>query len=194
MERTVDGVRIVARLGNIVGQDADAVVNAADPGMRGGGGVDGAIHASAGPELLRELQRVAPHGAAPGEVVVTPGFGLKARRILHVAGPIWRGGHEGEAEALALCYRNVLAKARELGLGSVAFPSISTGAYGYPVDRAAPIALGEVLRAAHAGECPPEVRFVLFDRRTEAAYDSLLAKFGEIHPPVAQNADGSNGP
>ena len=176
----MNGVRIVALQGDITGQDTEAIVNAANTGMRGGGGVDGAIHRRAGTRLLEELRRVAPSGAKTGEVVVTPGFELAARQILHVAGPIWRGGHEGEDAQLAACYRNALDTAGELGLRSIAFPSISTGAYGYPVDRAAPIALGEVLRNAAGLE---EVRFVLYDRRTEAVYESLMAKFDEIHAP-----------
>ena len=141
----------VVRAG-VLEADADAIVNAANTKMRGGGGVDGAIHRAAGSGLLEELRRASPRGSQTGQVVVTSGHKLPHQFILHVAGPIYRNYAPQEAaRLLALCYSNCLEEANKLGLGSVAFCSISTGAYGYPLEEAAPLALETVckyLRAA----------------------------------------------
>ena len=125
--------------------DADVIVNAANTLMRGGGAIDGLIHQRAGFKMLLELQRVAPRGCETGEVVVTPGFDLPQKWVIHTPGPIWRGGNDGEAELLASCYRNSMLKAIEIGAESIAFCSISTGVYGFPIAQAAPIAIDAVL-------------------------------------------------
>ena len=131
--------------GSVVDQDVDAVVNAANTAMRGGGGIDGVIHRAAGRELMTELRRVAPNGAKTGAAVITKGFMLKQPWIIHTPGPVWKGGNAGEAAKLASCYRSCLEKADEKGLTSLAFCSISTGIYGYPLNQAAPIAIQTVV-------------------------------------------------
>lgn len=189
MDATVEGLRLRLVRGSITDQDADAIVNAANTAMRGGGGVDGAIHRAAGPALLRELATVAPNGAATGQIVTTPGFDLAARYILHVAGPVWHGGHGGEADLLATCYRAAIERAEHLGLCTLAFPSISTGIYGYPIERAAPVALGEAIRAAKRGTELEEIRFVVFSDADAQAYAKLFARLDEIHPAAIERTD-----
>jgi O-acetyl-ADP-ribose deacetylase (regulator of RNase III) len=160
-------VRIEAIQGDITVERVDAIVNAANAALAGGGGVDGAIHRAAGAADLQAACR-ALGGCATGDAKVTPGFGLFARWIIHTVGPVWQGGTAGEADLLASCYRRCVEVADELGATSVAFPAISTGVYGFPRDAAARIAV-ETLRAA--GEL---VRLVAFDRGTFALYQSLL--------------------
>ena len=162
--------------GDIARQRVDAVVTAANRQLAGGGGVDGVIHRAAGPELLRALR---PLGGTPtGTAVITPAFGLGAQGVqyvIHAVGPIWRGGQAGEAELLAGAYRESLKLAVANGCRSVAFPAISTGVYGYPVDRAAPVALGtiqEFLRA-HPNLT---VRLVLYDAGTLGTFQSVLKR------------------
>ena len=138
--------------GSVLEQAVDAVVNAANTGMRGGGGLDGAVHRAAGPGLLVELREKAPSGAPTGAVIVTGGHASGFRHLLHTPGPVWKGGSKGEPDALAACYRNALAAANDLGLASLGLPSISTGIYGYPLDRAAPLAVETVKEWIAANE------------------------------------------
>ena len=151
--------------GDITRDDADAIVNAANAALAGGGGVDGAIHRAAGPRLpaaCREI--IASIGRLPaGRAVVTPGFDLPARFIIHTVGPIWRGGDQGEPEALRSAYAASLARAAENNLSTIAFPAVSTGVYGYPVELAAPIALGTMAEALMAGAVA-EIRLYLHGR------------------------------
>lgn len=159
-----------AARGDITTERVDAVVNAANAALRGGGGVDGAIHRAAGAAELQEACRVHGH-CPPGQAVVTDGFALPARFVIHTVGPVWRGGAEGEPETLAACYRNALAAADEIGARSVAFPCISTGAYGYPAGLAAEVA---VTTARVADTDVELIRFVVFDDATLALYAALL--------------------
>jgi O-acetyl-ADP-ribose deacetylase len=156
--------------GDITAELVDAVVNAANAGLRGGGGVDGAIHRAAGAERLQEACR-AIGGCTPGDAVLTDGFDLPARFIIHTVGPVWRGGTAGEAETLASCYRAALAVADEVGARSVAFPAISTGVYGYPAGEAAAVAVATVGAAVTDVSL---VRFVAFDEATHTRYVELL--------------------
>jgi O-acetyl-ADP-ribose deacetylase (regulator of RNase III) len=161
------GTRLVLIRGDITAQAVDAIVNAANSSLLGGGGVDGAIHRRGGPAILEACQRIReqdyPGGLPAGEAVITTAGELPARHVVHTVGPVWRGGNAGEVVLLAAAYRNSLERARELGLRSVAFPSISTGAYGYPIASAARTAIATVLEhlRAHAGVFE-EIRFVLF--------------------------------
>lgn len=161
-------------LGDITSQAVDAIVNAANGALRRGGGVCGAIHAAAGPDLEAECVQVAaalPGGHLPdGGAVITGGYALRARHVIHAVGPVWHGGHAGEAETLASAYGESIARAREAGLRTIAFPSISTGIFGYPVDLAAPVALRTVAAALPSLGPGAEARFVLFDRGTFDAY------------------------
>ena len=148
--------RLEAVRGDITSERVDAVVNAANAQLRGGGGVDGAIHRAAGAAALQAACR-SIGGCPPGRSVVTDGFDLPARFIIHTVGPVWRGGAGGEAEMLASCYRSALAAADEVGARSLAFPAISTGIYGYPPDEAASIAVSTVARCRHRGQ-PGSIR------------------------------------
>jgi O-acetyl-ADP-ribose deacetylase len=156
--------------GDITAEQVDAVVNAANRGLRGGGGVDGAIHRAAGAERLQAACRAIGE-CPPGGAVCTEGFDLPARFIIHTVGPVWHGGTQGEPETLAACYRNVLAVADAIGARSVAFPAISTGVYGYPLRQAAEVAV-TTTRAADTDVTL--VRFVAFDGTTLAHYLELL--------------------
>lgn len=160
MERQTSGVKIEVKQGDITAQDdVDAVVNAANAELRSGGGVAGAIHNAAGPGLEEEARERAP--IQPGEAVVTGGHGLPNRYVIHTLGPVY-GTDKPEAELLASCYRNSLALAEERGMRSLAFPAISTGIFGYPVEEAAEVAYKTVLDAAEGLEHVRRIRFVLF--------------------------------
>jgi len=159
--------------GNIVEQAVDAVVNAANETLLGGGGVDGAIHRAAGPELLAECRNIG--GCPTGEARITKGYRLKARHVIHTVGPIWRGGGAREAELLTNCYRSVFALASAHRLRSLAFPAISTGVYGYPLEAATRIALGE----ARAQSNFERLVFVCFGSEAFDAYRRIWARIGK---------------
>jgi O-acetyl-ADP-ribose deacetylase (regulator of RNase III) len=159
--------------GDIIHQDTDAIVNAANTLLLGGGGVDGAIHRAAGPELLAECRTLG--GCPTGDAKITQGYRLKARHIIHTVGPVYRGSPR-DAELLASCYQRSLHLAALNHLRTIAFPSISTGVYGYPVDEAAPIALGVVVESLNTPTSIELVRFVLFDRLTFQAYERALER------------------
>ncbi len=156
--------RIEVIEGDIVKLDVDAVVNAANPTLLGGGGVDGAIHRAAGPELLEECRTL--KGCPTGEAKLTKGYKLPAKWVIHTVGPVWHGGRKGEDELLASCYRKSLELAREYSAKTIAFPAISTGAYGFPADRAARIAVSEIRRFLRENELPEKVLLVCFNRET----------------------------
>jgi O-acetyl-ADP-ribose deacetylase len=164
--------RIQVIEGDITAQKVDAIVNAANSSLLGGGGVDGAIHRVAGPGLLAECRNL--HGCATGEAKITGGHRLPARRVIHTVGPVWKGGGHSEDELLAACYRNSLALARDNGVRSIAFPAISTGAYGFPLESACRIALNEVQRFLEANLLPDEVHLVCFDRHTADVYRNMI--------------------
>jgi O-acetyl-ADP-ribose deacetylase len=172
VDREIPSPRIAVVLGDLTRERVDAIVNAANESLRAGGGVDGAIHrAAGGDELGAACARLG--GCEPGDAKVTPGFALPARYIFHAVGPRWSGGERGEAELLASCYRRCLALADDLELASLAFPAISTGAFGFPPDRAAEIAV-TTLRGTPTAVST--VHLVAFDRRTQAVYRQVLAR------------------
>ena len=167
--------RIEIIQGDITKQAVDAIVNAANCSLLGGGGVDGAIHRAAGPELLAECRTL--HGCETGKAKITRGYRLPAKYVIHTPGPVWRGGTHREDELLASCYRSCLALADENGCKTVDFPSISTGVYAFPVERAAGIAIRTI--GAFLADHPAieRVRMVCFDSRTRAAYDAALREW-----------------
>jgi O-acetyl-ADP-ribose deacetylase (regulator of RNase III) len=169
-QRNVRG-RIELVVADITTLDVDAIVNAANSSLLGGGGVDGAIHRAAGPELLAACRAIG--GCPTGEARITPGFRLPARWVIHTVGPVWHGGDRGESEQLASCYRASLQIAAnpEYDIASIAFPSISTGAYGYPVDQAAEIALTEIDRFLAESTVPERVIVCAY---SQAAYDKYF--------------------
>lgn len=176
-EITINQTKVSIVQGDITRQTTDAIVNAANPGLMGGGGVDGAIHRAGGPAILEECKQiVSKQGRLPtGKAVITTGGNLKARYVIHTVGPVWHGGDSNEADLLSSAYRESLKVAAKHNLTSVSFPSISTGVYGYPVSEASRVAVKAV--ASFLKEQPTslkEVVFVLFDARTYEAYSSAL--------------------
>jgi O-acetyl-ADP-ribose deacetylase (regulator of RNase III) len=166
--------RIIITRGDITGLSTDAIVNAANSSLLGGGGVDGAIHRAAGPGLLDECRQLG--GCPPGEARITKGYRLKAKYVIHTVGPVWHGGGHGEDTILGNCYRNSLQLASEHKLKSIAFPGISTGVYGYPKEEAAGIAIRTVRDYLSWHEDPYQVVFVAFDEETFGIYNKLFNK------------------
>jgi len=171
-------------IGDITGETTDAIVNAANSSLLGGGGVDGAIHRAAGPQLLAECRRVREHrGTLPaGQAVATPAGNLKVRYVIHTVGPVWQGGNVNEPQILESCYCHCMEEARRLSCVSISFPSISTGAFGYPVYEAAKIAVPAVADLLHQRTPVTLARFVLFDSRTHQAYTRAAADLKTLFP------------
>jgi len=169
--------RIEVVLGDITNMEVDAIVNAANNTLLGGGGVDGAIHRAAGPELLEECRKL--NGCETGKAKITKGYRLPAKYVIHTVGPIWRGGNANEDKLLASCYRSSLQLAVENNIKTIAFPSISTGAYRFPVKRAAEIAIREIGRFLLSNESIERVFMVCFDEKTMEAYSEALSKLQE---------------
>jgi O-acetyl-ADP-ribose deacetylase len=165
-----DGIRLV--IGDITEQEVDAIVNAANPTLLGGGGVDGAIHRAGGPEILGECRLLG--GCEPGDAKATTAGRLPALCVVHGVGPVWRGGGAGEEELLAAVHRRAIEIAAERGCRTIAFPAISTGAYGYPLERAAPVAIAATRAAMRAHPDVEEARFVFRDEQTLAPYRAAL--------------------
>lgn len=160
--------------GDITKEETDAIVNAANAKLAGGGGVDGAIHRAGGPSIMEACRKIG--GCPTGQAVITTGGNLKARHAIHTVGPVYRDGTKGEAELLGSAYRESLRLASRHGLKSIAFPSISTGAYGYPLEEAAAVSLGTVIEYLEAKQDIRLVRFVLFGRKTYDVFAAVLAK------------------
>jgi O-acetyl-ADP-ribose deacetylase len=171
-------IRIVE--GDITKQEVDAIVNAANTSLLGGGGVDGAIHRAAGPQLLEETRQIG--GCPTGEARVSKGYRLPAKWVIHTVGPIWRGGNRNEDKLLASCYRNSLTAAVELGAKTVAFPSISTGAYGFPLERATEIALKGTMDFMKKDDTIEQVVFVCFGERGLTVYQETFARLSGTVP------------
>lgn len=166
--------KIEIQQGDITKLNVDAIVNAANTSLLGGGGVDGAIHRAAGPELLEECRKL--NGCDTGEAKITKGYNLPAKYVIHTVGPIWRGGNNNEDNLLANCYYNSLKLAVENGIRSIAFPAISTGVYSFPPERAAGIAVAEVKNFLKNNNSIDKVIFVCFDEINYGLYNALLEK------------------
>lgn len=167
--------------GDITEMETDAIVNAANPSLMGGGGVDGAIHRKGGPKILEECKQIRarewPNGLPTGKAVITSGGNLKAKYVIHTVGPVWRGGNSGEPELLAEAYRNSLKLAVSKGLKTIAFPSISTGAYGYPIEKACRVALKTVKEFLEKEDKLSKVVLVLFSKRDFEVYKEAIKEF-----------------
>ncbi len=180
MEVKIDGVIISLVRGDITEEETDAIVNAANERLAGGGGVDGAIHRAGGPRIMEECRAIG--GCPTGNAVVTSGGNLKAKYVIHTVGPIYRGGHSGEKELLANAYRSSLDAAVEKGVQSIAFPSISTGVYGYPIQAAATVALKTVIEFVEGGSDIELVRFILFSEGDLDVYKETLRGMVDSSP------------
>ena len=171
-QKSVNRIEILK--GDITTVEVDAIVNAANTTLQGGGGVDGAIHRSAGPELIAECRTLG--GCRPGEAKITRGYDLQARFVIHTVGPVWRGGQNHEVEVLANCYRNSLQLAKENAIKTVAFPAISCGAYGYPIRQAAQVAVNTTRDFLTIDDSIDKITFVLWDEEICDAYRDALAR------------------
>lgn len=168
----INNVKLILKVGDITEEDVDAIVNAANPTLLGGGGVDGAIHRKGGPKILEECKKIG--GCRPGEAVITTGGNLKAKFVIHTVGPIWHGGNNKEDEILKNAYLNSLKIAKSNNLKTISFPSISTGAYGYPVELASKVALSAIVEFLKKEDFFLEIRMVLFKERDFEIYLEAL--------------------
>jgi O-acetyl-ADP-ribose deacetylase (regulator of RNase III) len=184
MRLTLKGTTLELHQGDITRLAVDAIVNAANSGLRGGGGVDGAIHRAGGPAIMAECRRIG--GCPTGEAVVTTGGNLPARYVIHAVGPVWRGGQQGEAVLLRSTYANSLLRAEELGVASIAFPSISTGVYVYPIELACPVAVGAVIEHVQQGTALQRIIFCLFSADDYAIYEKHLR---DVHTASSATLD-----
>jgi len=171
-EVLINNTKLVLKVGDITEEETDAIVNAANPTLLGGGGVDGAIHRKGGPKILEECKRIG--GCEPGNAVITTGGNLKAKFVIHTVGPIWRGGIFSEEEILKNAYQNSLRIAKNHNIKTVSFPSISTGAYGYPIELASKVALKSIIYYLKKEKCFDEIRMVLFKEPDFVIYKSML--------------------
>jgi O-acetyl-ADP-ribose deacetylase (regulator of RNase III) len=172
LEKQAHGARLEIAMGDITTLDVDAIVNAANASLLGGGGVDGAIHRAAGPELKRECETLG--GCETGSAKMTRGYRLPARHVIHAVGPVWHGGNSGEDDLLAGCYRNSLALARAAKLHSIAFPAISTGVYRFPAERAAKIAVSTIVKQIEDGKAIGRIVFCCFSEESAAHHAQAL--------------------
>jgi len=179
--------KIVIVKGDITKENVDAIVNAANTSLLGGGGVDGAIHRAAGPELLEECKKL--NGCPTGEARITKGYNLPAKYIIHTVGPVWCGGKNNEEEMLANCYRSCFALTRKHKIKTISFPSISTGAYRFPAEKASVIAVNEITKLLKQHPTIKEVRIVCYDDRTYNCYLAILSQLerGKL-PPAKINS------
>lgn len=178
VEVKVNGCRLVLMVGDITEQDTEAIVNAANEGLRGGGGVDGAIHRAGGPEIAAACRKIREEkgGCPTGQAVITPGGWLRAKYVIHAVGPVWRGGKYGEEELLSSAYRSSLRLAREKGIKTLSFPAISTGVYGYPLPEAARVALTAIVSELEANNYFQEIRVVLFNEEIFRVFKEQMQK------------------
>ena len=174
MQVEINGQTLELQQGDVTRQEVDAIVNAANSQLAGGGGVDGAIHRRGGPAIMAETKAKYPDGCPTGSAVISGAGNLGARYVIHAVGPIWRGGNQGEADLLASAYRRCLELSVEHECQSIAFPSLSTGAYGYPIDQAARVALRTAIDFLNEQGKPELVRFVLFDAGAYGAFSAAL--------------------
>jgi O-acetyl-ADP-ribose deacetylase (regulator of RNase III) len=176
LTRRIGGAKLEVIVADITTLSVDAIVNAANPSLLGGGGVDGAIHDAAGPELLAECRTLG--GCPTGDAKITKGYLLPARHVIHAVGPVWHGGGRGEAEALSSCYRRALELCQSNGLNSLAFSAISTGVYRFPAEQAAKIAVRATVEALSAAPLVAHVIFCCFSERNAALHTDVLARYG----------------
>ena len=185
METTIRNTKIILVYGDITEQETDAIVNAANPGLMGGGGVDGAIHSKGGPDILKECKmirhKIYPDGLPTGNAVVTTGGKLKAKKVIHTVGPVWSGGDSKEPQLLAEAYKNSLEIALENGIKTISFPSISTGAYGYPVEKASKVALRAVIEFIKENSGIEGVRFILHSDHDMKTYEEALTEILDLN-------------
>ncbi len=174
--RQIGTARLEVIVADITSLSVDAIVNAANTSLLGGGGVDGAIHRAAGAELLAECRTL--HGCATGDAKITKGYRLPARHVIHAVGPVWNGGNRGEDEALASCYRRAIELCQTHSLASIAFPAISTGVYRFPADRAARIAVSTVVEVLAGAPVVERVIFCCFSNESAALHAQAMAEFG----------------